>query len=193
MNFTTVYVGFLVVSSIFRMKSLIWAYSKVEDEEPVETKKTITYMIMLFLYITIFLCAPLEYFFIDYPKEVNLLVSLIGFLIYVSIVPLRRWAVESLGRFMSPDIEIKKNHQLIKSGPYRYIRHPLALCIILEAVSLCLIPNSYFSLTLALVIFVPFMIVRIHIEEKALIGKFGDEYLSYIKEIGGLFPKIKIR
>lgn len=113
MNFTAIYVGFIIIFSISRIRALTRAYSKVDEEEP-EVKKTITYMIMLFLYLVIFLAAPLEYFFVDYPKEVSLLLSSFGFLLYVFVIILRGSAINALGKFMSPDIEIKENHQLIK-------------------------------------------------------------------------------
>ncbi|MEW6679827.1 MAG: isoprenylcysteine carboxylmethyltransferase family protein [bacterium] len=193
MNFTTVYVGFIIISSIHRIRALTRAYSMNDEEDEIEVKKTLSYVIMLFLYLVIFLGAPLEYFFVDYPKKVSLGISLIGFILYVLVIPLRNRAVSALGKFMSPDIEIKKNHTLIKNGPYKHIRHPLALCIILEAISLCLIPNSWLSLLFAIIFFIPFVFFRMHLEEKAMIGKFGEEYLEYKRTTGCFIPKIRRR
>ena len=36
----------------------------------------------------------------------------------------RQWAFNSLGKYWSVDIEIRDNHELIKNGPYKYMRHP---------------------------------------------------------------------
>jgi protein-S-isoprenylcysteine O-methyltransferase Ste14 len=107
---------------------------------------------------------------------------------YAGVIPLRAKAVEALGKYMSPDIKIVEDHKLIRTGPYRYLRHPLTLCVMMEVIGFTLIPNSYFSLIAALIIFCPFVIYRMYLEEKALIEKFGQEYLDYKKEVPTLLP-----
>jgi protein-S-isoprenylcysteine O-methyltransferase Ste14 len=68
------------------------------------------------------------------------------------------------------------------------MRHPLIFCAIIEAFGLALIPNSYYTFLIALLGFMPFMLFRAYLEEKALIKEFGEEYLKYKKEVFGLLP-----
>lgn len=186
MNFTAVYVGFLIISVVHRIRRLSISYA--QKKEPAEVKKSLSYAIMLFVYLLIFLGSVVEYFFINYGKGVNLTVSCIGLLLYLFVILLRDEAIKCLGRHISPDVEIKRDHQLVKDGPYRYVRHPLALCVTLELIALALIPNSWFSLLGVILIFFPFMLYRIRIEEEALIDKLGQEYLDYKKEVSVIFP-----
>lgn len=101
--------------------------------------------------------------------------------------------MKTLGKWMSQDIKITENHKLIKEGPYRYMRHPLTLCIIIETFGLTLIPNSYYSFLFTLLVFLPYSIFRIYAEEKALIEKFGKPYLDYKKEVYALLPLRRVR
>jgi len=186
MNFTVVYVGFIIMVCIYRIRRLSKSYA--HREEPSEVRKSFSFAIMLSLYLLIFIGSIMEYFFISYGQDLNLILSGIGFLLYVSAIPVRGKALKSLGRNVSPDVEIKESHQLIKDGLYRYIRHPLALCVTLELVGFTLVSNSYYSLTGVILIFLPFMAYRIKMEEKALIEKFGQDYLDYKKEVPAILP-----
>lgn len=189
MNFSTIYIGFLIVSSFYRIKRLISSYSN--EPRSGKVSFSFTYPIMLFLYLTVWLGAIFEYFYLTYIleiQEINLWVSLIGFLMYVGVIPLRHSAASVLGRHLSSDIKIVEEHKIIKEGPYGYMRHPLIFCAIIEAFGLALIPNSYYTFLIALLGFMPFMLFRVYLEEKALIKWFGEEYLKYKKEVFGLLP-----
>lgn len=186
MNFTVVYVGFIIMVCVYRVRRLSKSYA--HKEEPSEVKKPVSYAIMLCLYLLVFIGSIMEYFFINYGQEVNLVLSGVGFLLYVSVMHLRGKALKALGIYVSPDVEIKEDHQLIRNGLYRYIRHPLALCVILELIGFTLVSNSYYSLTGVILLFIPFMLYRIKMEEKALIEKFGQDYLDYKKEVPALIP-----
>jgi protein-S-isoprenylcysteine O-methyltransferase Ste14 len=89
---------------------------------------------------------------------------------------------------MSCDVKVTEGHRLVKEGPYRYIRHPLILCVILEVIGFTLVSNSYFSTLGAILIFLPFMLYRIKLEERALIEKFGHEYIDYQHTTWMLLP-----
>jgi protein-S-isoprenylcysteine O-methyltransferase Ste14 len=94
---------------------------------------------------------------------------------------------------MTSDIKMIEGHRLVKDGPYSYVRHPLILCAMIEAVGLALIPNSYYTLLIALFGFVPFMVFRAYLEERMLIEEFGDEYRKYKKEVFSFFPIKKVK
>ena len=194
MNFSAIYIGFLVISTIYRIRRLIDSYSKGPRGGRVSF--SFTYPIMLFLYLAVWFGAIFEYFYLAYIlqiQEINLWVSLIGFLMYVGIIPLRNAAASTLGKHLSSDIKITEGHRLVTDGPYRYIRHPLVLYTIIEVFGLALIPNSYYTFLVALFCFMPFMIFRVYLEEKALIKEFGNEYLKYKKEVSGFLPIKRVK
>lgn len=195
MNFTYFYVAFLLLSTAYRIRRLIKSYGAEEREAKVYSPTS--YPILLLLYLLVIVGAILEYFYFRYiifaREEINLIVSIIGLIMYVSVIPIRAKAVAALGRYMAADIKIFEDHKLIKEGPYRYLRHPLEVCVIIEVISLALIPNSYCSLIFALLVFIPFVMYRTYLEEKALIEKFGQDYIRYQGEVYGYLPFKRIK
>ncbi len=193
MNFTAIYIGFLVISTFYRIRRLISSYSN--EPRSGRVSFSFTYPVMLFFYLGVWFFAIFEYFFTHILKtqEINPWVSLIGFVIYVGVIPLRDSAASVLGRHLSSDIKIAEGHRLVKDGPYSYMRHPLVFCAIIEVFGLALIPNSYCTFLTALFGFMPFMLLRVYLEEKALMEKFGEEYLKYKKEVFGFFPLKKVK
>lgn len=195
MNFTIIYVSFLIISTIYRVRRISESYSA--GPGPGKVYVPIYYPLFLCFYLLIWISAVAEYFYFQniFPvRKINLIISLIGFLMYVGVIPLRAWAARTLGKYLNPDIKIIEDHKLIKEGPYKYLRHPLSLCVILEVTGLTLIPNSYYSFLIALFTFIPCTLIRIPIEEKTLIEKFGQEYLDYKKEVYAFLPlKKRIR
>ena len=98
--------------------------------------------------------------------------------------------MRDLGRFFSPNIEIRQTHYVIREGLYRYVRHPLLLCMAVEIVGLGLVFNAYHSLIWGgLCFYFPLIGVRWLLEEKELARSLGEEYRRYQEEVGAFIPK----
>jgi protein-S-isoprenylcysteine O-methyltransferase Ste14 len=112
--------------------------------------------------------------------------------IVVGIVPVffLVWVHRHLDRQWSIALELREDHKLITSGPYRYVRHPMYLGIFIYTIGLMMI-----SLDVLVILFFAFTIWvnyrRIPREEEMLIQEFGDEYLEYIKRSGRLLPQLR--
>jgi protein-S-isoprenylcysteine O-methyltransferase Ste14 len=89
----------------------------------------------------------------------------------------------------SDKVELKVDHQLIRSGPYAYLRHPIYSGVLLGVagtaleigmvrggVAFCLLLSSY--------------AIKARKEESVLAGKFGDEFREHQRNTGFLFPRI---
>jgi len=111
-----------------------------------------------------------------------------GWLCALFSIVIRRRAIAALGKFWSLHIEIRENHQLVQSGPFRWLRHPTYFTMILELLSICLILNAYASLILTSLIFIPALLMRIRLEEGALVEKFGRAYQLYQDRTPAIFP-----
>ena len=88
-------------------------------------------------------------------------------------------------------VTIYKNQQLIKTGVYKYVRHPLYASLIWMFYGACLVYPNYLALIANTILFVPFMFYRAKQEEKLLMERF-EEYGEYKKTTGMLFPKLKL-
>ena len=101
---------------------------------------------------------------------------------------IRRSAIATLGKFWSLHVEIRAEHELIRSGPFRWMRHPTYFSMILELTALGLICHAAYAGVVTVVLFVPALLARLRIEEDALIEKFGDRYRDYQKTTPAIFP-----
>jgi protein-S-isoprenylcysteine O-methyltransferase Ste14 len=101
---------------------------------------------------------------------------------------IRRRAIAALGKFWSLHVEIRDNHQFVRTGPFRWVRHPTYFSMILELICAGLILNAWVTLILAALIFIPALLMRLKLEEAALVEKFGPAYQAYQRETPAIFP-----
>jgi len=141
---------------------------------------------LTFSYISILVFTVAEYFICQ--RKISYLVTATGLSLYLSGLLGRKAPVKVLEKYWSPNVEIREDQKLIKKGLYRYLRHPYYLFLLIEIVGFTLIPNAYYALFVAIMVYAFMIYVRIWYEEKALIEKFGQEYLDYKKEVPALIP-----
>ena len=119
-------------------------------------------------------------------REMAFSVTLFGSCVFLAGMFLRNSAIRNLGKQWSVHIDLRKIQDIVRNGPYRYIRHPYYLAVLLELLGFCLIVNSYYSIAVVLGAQIPLLFLRIHYEEKVLIRKFGRAYLWYKHKLGSL-------
>jgi protein-S-isoprenylcysteine O-methyltransferase Ste14 len=99
------------------------------------------------------------------------------------------WLFSSIGSGITPTSATRKEHKLVTSGPYRWVRHPLYTVGSSMFVAFGMMADSWFIALLGILAFIA-MAIRTPKEEANLIAKFGDEYREYMKRTGMFFPKI---
>lgn len=189
MNFTVVYIIFLIISNAYRIWRRTATINKKGKEGTIHIRPICK--VQVILYSVLAIGCVVEYFALG--REINLWITVLGFILYLAGIFGREWVVKTLGQYWSVDIEIKEDHKLIKEGPFKYLRHPNSFLLQLEMTGIALIPNSYYSLFLIWTIYLPLTLIRIYLEEKALIDKFGEEYLEYRKEVYALLPIKRVK
>lgn len=94
-----------------------------------------------------------------------------------------------LGNNWSPLLEIREKHQLITTGIYRYIRHPMYAALFLFIIGVGIMSANVLLLVIPFITFSILCYIRISDEEKMMINWFGDEYWLYKNNTGMFFPK----
>ena len=120
--------------------------------------------------------------------RVNWVCLVIGIVLAIASFALRRAAIAALGQFWSLHIEIRENHQFVRSGPFKWMRHPTYFSMILELLSAVFILGTMWTAGLAFLIFLPALARRLSDEEAAMVRKFGDVYKTYQRETPIIFP-----
>lgn len=113
---------------------------------------------------------------------------LAGAVIGIASFVIRRRAIAALGQFWSMHVEVREAHRFVQDGPFRLVRHPVYLSMFLELVSITLVCGAFFTMTLIPLAFVPILLLRLRLEETALVEKFGQAYQEYRRSTPALFP-----
>ena len=107
----------------------------------------------------------------------------------MATLPLLYWVLISIGKNITPTVATRKDHQLVTGGAYRWVRHPLYSVGTLFFLALNLLVANWF-ISLASLVGLTMLLVRLPKEEASLIERFGDEYRAYTKRTGRLLPRI---
>lgn len=92
-----------------------------------------------------------------------------------------------LGLYWSGEISIKVDHRLIRSGPYRKLRHPIYSGLLTMYAGMALVAGTWLALAgfaMAVIAYVR----KIRLEEENLRAAFGAEYEAYRRESWALAP-----
>ncbi|MCU0343623.1 MAG: isoprenylcysteine carboxylmethyltransferase family protein [Ignavibacterium sp.] len=165
----------------------------VKDKVGVFKEKPKTYLQTLPLFLsTIALVVLIVSLFqigtLEYKTEYQIF-RVIGLAFYLIFSWVQIWATKVLGDNYSQDIAIKKSHQLITSGPFKFIRHPQYLSQILMDLGGAVATLS-FILAPLVVIQIPFLFLRASLEDKLLEKNFGSTFKEFKKKTGMIFPFI---
>jgi protein-S-isoprenylcysteine O-methyltransferase Ste14 len=100
-------------------------------------------------------------------------------------------AARALGKHLRLDAALSADHQLIRSGPYRIIRHPI------YASMFCLLLGTGFVITplplllLAIALMVAGTEIRARIEDRLLAAGFADDFRVYRQQVSSYIPYLR--
>jgi protein-S-isoprenylcysteine O-methyltransferase Ste14 len=127
------------------------------------------------------------YLGLDAPWLLTIL-ELGGLVLYVTGYVLMAWSLTSLGdNYQLGGVDPRATDELIIVGPYRFVRHPIytaALCI---ASGLACLLQSVAYLTV-FCIYLVLILLLIPAEENGLQKKYGEQYLTYQRDVKKLIP-----
>ena len=99
------------------------------------------------------------------------------------------WTFQNLGRNLTDTVVTRKQHTLVTTGPYRWVRHPMYASAALAIVGNSLVAANWYLFVvgcLALLL----LVIRTRKEEQNLIAKFGDDYRNYMQRTGRFVPRL---
>lgn len=103
-------------------------------------------------------------------------------------VAVRQWAIAVLGRYFSNVIGIQKGQSVVRSGPYRLIRHPSYAGLLLIQLGIAFSFQSGLAVLVAVAAFGLAYGHRMISEERFLERELGDDYANYTKSTKRLIP-----
>jgi protein-S-isoprenylcysteine O-methyltransferase Ste14 len=144
----------------------------------------ISSLIILLIILAIFQIGTISY------DKKYLAVRLAGLTVYIFFTWLQISSFKALGKNHSPDVLIKKEHQLVTNSYYKWMRHPQYLFQILIDFGSALATLSYLILPFAILqIFL--LVKRARLEEQLLEKHFNNSFLDYKSKTGFFIPFLK--
>ena len=122
---------------------------------------------------------------IDPDNLIGLSITIMGVGIIIRFV-----AIRTLGRHFRTLIHIWEDHIVVKTGLYRYIRHPAYLGSLISAFCVTVVFQNILIPIIVIGMLLPAIFLRISYEEAALCKQLGREYEEYRKVAWKLIPYI---
>jgi protein-S-isoprenylcysteine O-methyltransferase Ste14 len=146
--------------------------------------------VVLFFSIAYFGWVPLRW---TIQAQARFWMLAIGALLYFPGMAFTIWARLTLGKnyFVSTGFgaQLFEGHQLVTTGPFAIIRHPMYAGLILASVGALLIYFTWTTVYFAL--FAPLTLVRARREEQALSAEFGGQWQEYRRRVPAFIPRIR--
>ncbi|MEL7027070.1 MAG: protein-S-isoprenylcysteine O-methyltransferase [Pseudomonadota bacterium] len=161
---------------------------KVDAEKSAGRERSLTTLVFIGMVIcpTIALATPL----LDFASYQPITGQLWLGVIFAAIGTYLFWRSHAdLGAFWSAHLELREGHQLVTSGIYAHMRHPMYSAILLITFAQLLILNNWLAGPAGLATFGLLYFVRISSEEAMMREKFGAAWDEYAAETNRLWPR----
>jgi protein-S-isoprenylcysteine O-methyltransferase Ste14 len=98
------------------------------------------------------------------------------------------WTLRALGPNLTDTVVTRREHTLVTSGPYRYVRHPFYVATALVILGNAFAAANGFLLATGILV-LALLVLRTRKEEANLLARFGDEYRRYGERTGRFLPR----
>jgi protein-S-isoprenylcysteine O-methyltransferase Ste14 len=113
--------------------------------------------------------------------------GVLGLMIQFSFFRFGVWARTHLGVNWSARVEVKENPELVRSGPYKKLRHPIYTAVLGMAIGTAIVSGKVHALVGVAMLIVAYF-RKIRIVEATLRQTFGSQYDDYRRETWGMIP-----
>jgi protein-S-isoprenylcysteine O-methyltransferase Ste14 len=155
-----------------------------------EEKGDRSFWLILPGFLAAFFTPPLEWFCLPERLPRGPGMQIAGWILIAAALLLRVWARVHIRGLYSGHVEVQEQHQLVRSGPYRFIRHPGYAGLLLLALGVAVGYASWIGLAAIPLLLLPGLTYRIRVEERLLIEQFGEAYREYARKTRALIPGI---
>jgi protein-S-isoprenylcysteine O-methyltransferase Ste14 len=169
--------------------AIIINFFEAKKEVSKEKKSVVETGSMTGYFILVYILVRLKVGHFDFPETVTYVLNPVGLLMIIAGCLVNIKGRLALGANWANQVTIYQEQTLVRSGVYRYVRHPLYASLIWMFYGASLVYANYLVFLSTTFIFVPFMYYRAKQEEKLLEERF-NHYAGYKRSTGMLFPKI---
>jgi protein-S-isoprenylcysteine O-methyltransferase Ste14 len=112
----------------------------------------------------------------------------VGFVLAVGGWLLRVWAQQHTGKFFVGEVAVQRDHQVIQTGPYQWVRHPAYTGGVLSAFGFGLVLSTWLGALISGGLLLWAYTARVPQEENLLAAQLGDAYKNYMTRTKRFVP-----
>ena len=113
-------------------------------------------------------------------------------IIFLLLAGLLSWTgARALGRQWRIDAGLNRDHELVTSGPYRMVRHPIYTSMLCGLCGTGFMVTPLPLLLLSVLVFAIGTEIRVRIEDRLLASHFGERFLDYERSVPAYIPFLK--
>ncbi len=121
----------------------------------------------------------------------GLFIQVFGFILVSISFGLHIWAREHLKKFYTERVEVQPNHQLVDSGPYALVRHPIITSFFALALGILFVNPALTSLGAVIYAFWDFL--RAAAQEESALSRDVPGYAAYRQRVPRFLPRLSRR
>jgi protein-S-isoprenylcysteine O-methyltransferase Ste14 len=182
-------VGFGVAVVVFVLDE-VWIAARTAGSHAPRHDRGSKVVISLGIFVGVFLAVQLSSRWTGGTMAWPWLAYVVGAALVVAGVVIRVWAVLTLGRWFTTVVRVADDQPVVSDGPYRWVRHPSYLGLLVALAGLGLMLTDWASVVVAVLLPLATLVWRIRVEEKALRKGLGPAYDAYAAGRKRLVPGV---
>jgi protein-S-isoprenylcysteine O-methyltransferase Ste14 len=117
-------------------------------------------------------------------------IFILGALLVAAGIAFRQWAIFVLGRFFTVYVRVSEGQTVVESGPYRVLAHPSYTGMVMVFLGIGLMLGNWLSLACLAILPTAGLVIRIKVEERALLAGIGEPYRRFLATRSRLVPGV---
>lgn len=111
---------------------------------------------------------------------------------FLALADVLAWtATRALGRQWRIDAGLSTDHELVTHGPYSIVRNPIYTSMFCVLLGTGIVLTPPLRLAIAVALLVAGTEIRVHIEERLLASRFGEEFEQYRRKVPAYIPFLR--
>jgi protein-S-isoprenylcysteine O-methyltransferase Ste14 len=169
---------------------VVWVVMAFRTKRTVARSGGVARLAVLYVIAVIVLTRPLAHTSLHHHIwKPSAAVSMVALVLIVAGAVFALWARLTIGTNWSGVVTLKQDHELMQSGPYHVVRHPIYTGLLTMGVASALQYDEPFSFILLAVVIV-MLAFKIRLEEKLMTESFPDQYPQYRQRVKAIVPYI---
>jgi protein-S-isoprenylcysteine O-methyltransferase Ste14 len=113
-------------------------------------------------------------------------------LLFFALAAALSWTARRvLGKQWRIEAGLNADHELITSGPYRILRHPIYTSMLCTLLGTGVLITQWWLLLISIAIFVAGTEIRVHVEDSLLNSHFGSRFQDYKQRVPAYIPLLR--